>query len=204
MDTANYFGRLTGNWWVFVLEGIVAVLFGIGAWVWPGITLEVLVALFGAFALVEGVLSLVAAFRAGKDYRWQLLLWGLVGIAAGVVTFMYPQITALALVYVIAVWAITTGIVMIWAAVALRREIEGEWLLGLTGVLSIAFGILVLLFPGSGALSIVWMIGVYAVLAGVALIALGLRLRRVDRITTQAAERAGQRPAPGGPAPASG
>jgi uncharacterized membrane protein HdeD (DUF308 family) len=200
METPTAPESLTRNWWVYVLHGVAAVLFGIAAFVWPGLTLFVLVALYGAYAIVEGAISLVGAFRSGGGFRWSLLLWGLLGIAAGIVAFVWPGITALALVYVIAVWAIAKGIVQIAAAVRMRREIKGEWLLGLVGLLSIAFGLLLAAFPGAGALSLVWLIGAYAIVAGVAMAALGLRLRRMDR----AAERAGPQPAPRGPTPASG
>jgi uncharacterized membrane protein HdeD (DUF308 family) len=200
METPTAPESLTRNWWVYVLHGVAAVLFGIAAFVWPGLTLFVLVALYGAYAIVEGAISLVGAFRSGGGFRWSLLLWGLLGIAAGIVAFVWPGITALALVYVIAVWAIAKGIVQIAAAVRMRREIKGEWLLGLVGLLSIAFGLLLAAFPGAGALSLVWLIGAYAIVAGVAMAALGLRLRRMDR----AAERAGRQPAPRGPTPASG
>ena len=117
---------------------------------------------------------------------------------------MWPGITALALVYVIAAWAIVKGIVQIAVAVRVRREIRGEWLLGLVGLLSIAFGVLLAGFPGAGALSLVWLIGAYAIVAGVAMAALGLRLRRMDKITVHTAERAERQPAPPGPTPASG
>lgn len=203
METPTALSGLTRNWWVLALHGAVAVLFGITAFVWPGLTLIVLVALYGAYAIVEGVISLFGAFRSGDGFRWSLLLWGLLGIAAGIVAFAWPDITALVLVYVIAAWAIATGIVQVAAAVSLRRELEGEWLLGLTGLLSIAFGVLLAAFPGSGALSLVWLIGAYAVVAGFTLMALGLRLRRLDRLTVQAAEQ-GRQHVPRGPAPASG
>lgn len=203
METPTALSGLTRNWWVLALHGAAAVLFGITAFVWPGPTLIVLVALYGAYAIVEGVISLFGAFRSGDGFRWSLLLWGLLGIAAGIVAFAWPDITALVLVYVIAAWAIATGIVQVAAAVSLRRELEGEWLLGLTGLLSIAFGVLLAAFPGSGALSLVWLIGAYAVVAGFTLMALGLRLRRLDRLTVQAAEQ-GRQHVPRGPAPASG
>jgi len=204
METPTALESLTRNWWVYVLHGVVAVLFGIAAFVWPGLTLFVLVALYGAYAIVEGAISLVGAFRSGGGFRWSLLLWGLLGIAAGIVAFVWPGITALALVYLIGAWAIIKGVVQIAVAVRVRREIKGEWLLGLVGVLSIAFGVLLAAFPGAGALSLVWLIGAYAIVAGVAMVALGLRLRRMDKITVQTAERAGRQPAPRGPTPASG
>ena len=168
------------NWWTLVLRGVLAVLFGVLAWVWPGLTLGVLVALFAAYALVDGVFALIAAFSgAGGERRLPLVLEGVLSIGAGVVAIAWPDLTTLALLYVIAAWAIITGLFEILAAVELRREIDNEWLLGLAGVGSIVFGILLVVFPGTGALALVWLIGVYAILFGVLLIALGFRLRSV-------------------------
>ncbi len=149
------------------------------ALVWPSLTLTVLVLLFGAYALVDGVFALVAsAALAGQGHeRWlPPLLGGVVGIALGIATWVWPDITALALLYLIAAWAIVTGVFEI-AASELRRVIENEWLLGLRGLASVLFGLLLIVFPGSGALALLWLIGTYAVLFGVLLIALGFRLR---------------------------
>ena len=170
---------LARNWWALALRGLLAVLFGVAAFVWPGITLGALVVLFGAYALVDGVFAIVAAIRAaGREMRWwPLVVEGLVGIGVGVLTFAWPGITALALLYLIAGWAIITGIFEIAAAVRLREVIEGEWLLGLGGVASVLFGVAIALFPGAGALALVWMIGAFAVFFGIVLIGLGLRLR---------------------------
>jgi uncharacterized membrane protein HdeD (DUF308 family) len=166
---------LARYWWAVALRGLLAVLFGLAAFFWPGITLVTLVFLFGAYALVDGVFALVSAFRA--DDRWPLLFEGVVGIAAGVVAFVWPGITALALLYLIAAWAIITGILEIVAAVRLRKVIENEWLLALGGVASIILGVILVVAPGAGALGLVWAIGAYAILFGIALIALGFRLR---------------------------
>ena len=174
------FLTMARNWWVLVVRGALAILFGILAFVWPGLTVVALVALFGAFALVDGILALVAAFRAHGRRRqwWTFALEGLFGIALGVLTFLWPDVTAIALLYLIAAWSVLTGIFEIAAAIRLRKVIRGEFFLGLAGALSILFGILVVVFPGAGAVAIVWAIAVFAILFGVLLVAVGIRLRR--------------------------
>ena len=126
---------LTKNWWVLVLRGVLAIIFAVLTFVRPGITLASLVLLFGAFAFADGVLHLIAAFRSGTGSWWALVLAGLFGIGAGVVTFFYPGLTALTLLYCIAFWSIFAGVAEIMAAIRLRKEIEGEWLLGLAGLI---------------------------------------------------------------------
>jgi uncharacterized membrane protein HdeD (DUF308 family) len=171
--------RIAQYWWLLALRGVLGILFGIVALVWPGITLIVLVAFFGAYMLVDGIVALAAAVRFRHEReRWMpLLLEGILGIAIGAFTFFYPQITALAWVYVIAFWAIVTGVFEIIAAVRLRSVIQGEFFLGLTGVLSILLGLAMAVFPGAGLLAWVWLIGIYAIIFGVLLIALAFRVR---------------------------
>lgn len=187
---------LARNWWAIALRGIIAILFGLAAFFWPGLTLFALVFLFGAYALVDGVLSLLAAFRAAEHHTrwWPLLIVGLVGIAAGLLTFFYPGVTAIALLYIIAAWAIITGIFQIIAAFQLHREISNEWLLGLSGLAAIVFGILAMLMPGAGALAIVWLIGIYAVIFGLLQLGLAYRLHNLESSLTRRPE------APGSPA----
>ena len=169
---------LARNRWALALRGLFAVLFGLAVFIWPVLTLLALVALFAAYALVDGVFSIVAAIRAaGRRARWwPLLLEGVLGIAAGVVAFLWPNITALALLYVIAAWAIVTGVFEIVAAIRLRREIEGELLLGLAGLASVIFGVLLILFPGAGALAVLWLIGGDAIGFGARALFPGFRL----------------------------
>ena len=168
---------LARNWWAVALRGLAGILFGIITFVWPGISLAALVLLFGAYAFADGVLSIVSAVRRrGADRWWLLLLQGILGIGAGLVTWLWPGITALALLAVIAAWALMGGALQIAAAIRLRKVISGEWLLALGGVLSMALGVLLIVFPGPGALALVW-IGAYAFVFGIVLLVLGFRLR---------------------------
>ena len=167
------------NWGWIVVRGIAAVIFGVLALVLPGVTLAALVLLWGAYALADGIIALIAAFRIrdrGKPF-WALLVVGILGIAAGILTFIWPGMTAIVLLAFIAAWSLVMGIFQIIAAVRLRKSIEKEWLLGLSGLLSIIFGVLMLINPGAGALAVIWVIGAYAVVFGVLLIALGIKLR---------------------------
>jgi uncharacterized membrane protein HdeD (DUF308 family) len=170
-------------WWTLLLRGLVAILFGILAFIWPGVTLSALVLLFGAYALVDGLAAIVVGIRDyGERQRWwATLLGGLVSVGAGVVTFLMPGLTALALLSVIAFWAIFRGVLDIVAAIRLRHVIEGEWLLGLCGVLSIAFGVMMVLFPGAGALAVIWWIAAFALLLGLMLVTLAFKLKRFAR-----------------------
>ena len=172
--------HLGRNWGWVVLRGVAAVLFGLLAFAWPGLTLAVLVIVWGAYAIADGVLALIAAWRVRHHGRpfWSLLIVGLLGIAAGLVTFLWPGMTALLLLMFIASWAVVMGIFQIRAAIRLRQEIQNEWLLGLSGALSILFGILMFLRPGAGALAVVWVVAAYAVVFGILLIGLGFRLKQ--------------------------
>jgi len=171
--------ELLGNWWLILVRGVAAVLFAALAFIWPGITLTVLVYLFGAYAIVDGLVGLwLGGVAASANRRsWPFLLGGIAGIAAGVLSFVAPGAMALALVYLIAAWAIVTGITEIVAAVELRKVIDGEWALGLAGILSIVFGILVGVQPGAGALALIWLIASYALLFGIVLVVLAFRVR---------------------------
>lgn len=170
---------LEKNWWLLALRGVAAVLFGLLAVAWPGITLAVLVLLYGAFALADGVIALVAAIKGGSVApRWWLALVGGVGILVGLLTIFWPRLTALMLVYFIAAWAIVTGVVQIIGAVRLRKEIPHEWLLIAGGSLSVVFGVMLFAKPGAGAIALTFVIGIYALILGALLISFALRLRR--------------------------
>lgn len=177
---------LADNWWLLLLRGIAAIIFGVLAFFWPGITLLTLVLFWGAYALVDGVLALWAAISGRVPTmtpgpRWWLGIVGIAGIAAGIMTFAWPGMTTFILLMFIAAWAIVTGVMEIWGAVRLRKEIEGEWLLVLSGLLSVAFGVILFAQPGTGALALVWLIGWFAVLFGIVNIALAFRLKQHHR-----------------------
>jgi uncharacterized membrane protein HdeD (DUF308 family) len=175
---------LTRHWWAVALRGVAAVLFGLMALLWPGITLFALVILFGAYALVDGAFTLVATIRdrdtahTAPGGRGWLIARGVAGIATGVLAVVWPGITALALLWTIAAWAMVTGVFEVVAAVRLRREIRREWLLALSGVLSILFGVLLVVWPAAGALTLVTLIGVAALMIGFTLLMFGFRMRR--------------------------
>ncbi|WP_341864174.1 HdeD family acid-resistance protein [Gymnodinialimonas sp. 57CJ19] len=178
MDTTlNFFAR---NWWLVLLRGIAAIVFGLMAFVWPVLTLSVLVILFGAYILADGVFSTIDAIRLRNevDKWWLGLLDGLLGIVAGGLMLFMPGITALVMLVFLAAWSILGGALRILLAVQLRKEIEGEWLLVVSGLLSIAFGVAIVALPHAGLVSIAWIIGFWAIAFGVLFILLSLRLRR--------------------------
>jgi uncharacterized membrane protein HdeD (DUF308 family) len=173
---------ITRRWWMFLIRGIAAILFGILTIISPRSSLVALVLVFGVFALVDGIFTLAATAFGPRPERWGWLIFhGLAGIGAGIVTLVWPGISALALLIVIAAWAVVIGVAQVAAAVRLRKQIQGEWLLGLTGVLSIVFGILLFLFPGPGALAVVLWIGAWAMVVGAFTLALAFRLRSWGR-----------------------
>ena len=174
---------LTHNWWALAIRGLAAIIFGILAFVWPAITLTALVLLFGAYMVTDGIFAMIAGANvAGREKKWWLLfLSGILGVIAGVLTFIFPGLAALYLIYVIAFWAVFTGALGIGSAIRLRKEIQGEWLLVLSGIVSILFGFVMLLFPAAGALVLIWWIGAYALVFGVLLLVLAFKLRSWDR-----------------------
>jgi uncharacterized membrane protein HdeD (DUF308 family) len=187
------FEQWSRNWWMIAVRGVVAILFGLVAWIWPGITVLALVILFGAYALVDGIFALVAAFRGGTGgSRVWFAVMGVAGVAAGVLAFAWPGVTALVLLMLIAAWAVVTGVFEIVAALSLRREIEGEWWYVAGGAISVLFGFLLFIWPVSGALAVVWLIGLFSILFGAALVVTAFRLRHLAAA-----------PRPGGTAPAS-
>lgn len=174
---------ITKYWWTFLLRGIIAVLFGIAAMILPGITLGVLVLFLGAFLVADGVVTLFSLFY-GRQHRarhWFLmLLEGLAGMLVGVGIFIWPAASTLVIILLVGVWAVITGILEIAAAINLRAFIEHEFLLGLSGLLSILFGVILFIYPQIGGVTMVWVIGIYALLFGVLLIFLGFKLRRLE------------------------
>ena len=171
---------LAKNWWLLLLRGIAAIVFGILAFAWPGITLLSLVILYGAYALVDGVLSVAAAIGGGGGAapRWWLVVVGLLGIAAGLLTFFWPQITALVLLMFIGAWALIHGVFEIIGAIRLRKEIDNEWMLILSGALSVLFGAAMLIMPGAGALALIWVIGAYSIIFGILFVGFAFRLKK--------------------------
>jgi uncharacterized membrane protein HdeD (DUF308 family) len=177
---ASLLRALADNWWLLLLRGIAAIAFGVLAFIWPGITLLTLTLLWGAYAIVDGGFAFWAAIadRGGDTAsRWWFALFGAVSVVAGVLTFVWPGATALALLAVIAAWAIIGGILQIYGAIQLRKEIDGEWLMILSGLFSIAFGVILFMQPDAGALAVVWIIGWYTILAGILTSVLAFRLK---------------------------
>ena len=177
------------NWWALLLRGVLGMAFGAFAMAMPAVAFAAIVLGFGAYALVDGLFNIVAALRDARGERgwWALLLSGVAGVLAGLATFAAPALASLVLLYLIAGWAILTGVLEITTAIRLRKQITGEWLMTLSGALSIAFGGLIMVAPLAGALAVVLLIGAYAFISGVVLLALGLRLRRAS--TRQRPER---------------
>ena len=175
--------QLVTSWWSLILRGTVALIVALITFAWPGITLSALVVLFGAYALIDGITASVGAWRAGEgDEKWvSLLIEGAAGIVTAAVTVLWPAITALALVYIIAAWTLVTGVFELAAAVRLRKHISGEWLLALSGIASVIFGVLLVIYPLGGAVVIALWFGVYSLIFGALSIALGIRLRMAGR-----------------------
>lgn len=170
--------RLARNWWVITLRGALAILFGVLAFVWPVPALAVLVILFASYALIGGIFAVIGAIsNSVGGQRWWVLVEGIAGIIAGVLTLVWPGITSFTLVIFIGFWAIISGVFEIFAAIDMRKIIKDEWLFVLSGILSIVFGFLILARPLAGALVIVWMVAFYAVTFGITMIILGIRLR---------------------------
>ncbi len=171
--------KITHNWWLYAVRGVAAIIFGVLAFARPSQALQALVLVFGAYAFVDGIFAIFAGIASYRYFErwWAVLLEGVAGVVLGLLTFFWPNITALVLLYFIAAWALITGIFEIVAAIQLRRVITDEWMLILGGLLSILFGILLFVFPGAGAVSVIWVIGIYAVIFGISEIILAFRLR---------------------------
>lgn len=173
--TSSGFG---GAWWAFALRGLVAVLFGLLILIWPGLalfTLPLLITLLGAYILIDGIVTIVSGSRASGGRKWLLIVEGALGVMAGVVAIALPEIAGLAVIYVVAAWAVLSGISKI--ASAMRGRTDHDWLVVASGVLSVIFGIVLAILPGTGLLALVWAVGIYAIATGVAFIAYSYRLR---------------------------
>jgi uncharacterized membrane protein HdeD (DUF308 family) len=170
---------LSQNWWLLLLRGVLAILFGVAAILWPGITLLTLIVMFGVYAIVDGLIAIWTGLSRTRESSrwWAFLVEGLLSLGAGIAALVWPGLATLVLIYLIASWAVFTGILEIVAAIRLRHEITNEWFLALGGVLSIGLGILLFLQPAAGSLAIIWMIAGYALVFGILLVILGVRLR---------------------------
>lgn len=171
------------RWWVLMARGITAILLGICAMVWPGVTLITLVWLFSAFTIVDGVAAIILGFRGEADGTvwWTMVILGVLAVAAGVIAFEYPGLTLIVLATIIAVSALVRGVFEVYAAITLRKELDDEWILGLSGAMSIIFGLLIMFRPGAGLIALTLLIGAYMLALGVFAIALALRLRMLGR-----------------------
>ncbi len=171
---------LARNWWLFLLRGLAAIVFGVLSLAWPGISLLTLILFFGAYALVDGVFALAAAIvgRGNAEVRWWLVLVGLLGIGIGVATFLSPGLTALTLLYFIAGWVIATGVLQIVGAIELRKVIDDEWWLILDGGFSVLFGILLCIMPGAGAVALIWLIALFAIAFGILMVGFAFKVKK--------------------------
>src|SRR5580700_1775811 len=169
---------LIGNWWALALRGAAAILFAILAFLWPAMTAAALVLLFAAYALVDGVFAIIAAVRAARHHArsWPLLLEGILDLGIAAIAFLWPMTALVALIYLIAIWAVITGIALIAAGIAFIR-LNGEWLLVLSGMISLLLGIILFVQPAAGVVALSWWLGIYALLFGIALLAAAFRLR---------------------------
>jgi uncharacterized membrane protein HdeD (DUF308 family) len=172
--------NLAGRWWALAIRGVAALLFALLTLLKPGITLVFLVLLFGMYALADGVFNLVAAFGSPR-HHWALLLEAIVSIVAGTLAFLRPGLTTFALLYLIACWAIFTGVLEIVTGFRLRKVVANEWAAILLGIASLLFGILILFAPGPAALAIVVWIGAYAMVFGIIMLVFAFRLRGIGR-----------------------
>lgn len=171
---------LAQNWWLLAIRGVAAIAFGVLAFVWPSITLAILIALFAAYAIVDGAALLIALLRgdpAARRSAWTVAILGIISVAAGIIAILYPQITALTLLYVVAFWAILIGVFQVIMAIRLRQEIEGELWLAIGGIISIVFGVYLIVSPGNGLLSVIYLVAIWSIVFGISSLILAFRLR---------------------------
>ncbi len=178
-------GLVARDWWVFAIRGIAAIVFGVLAFIWPETTLTALVILFGAYVLVDGVSLLIALAQGdalARRHSWAVAIMGVLGIVAGIATFIWPSVTAMSLLYLVALWAIAMGTFQVVAAIQLRRELDNELLMALGGIASIVFGVLLVVFPSEGLISLVWLVGAWSVVFGASSLGLAYRLHEVKSV----------------------
>jgi uncharacterized membrane protein HdeD (DUF308 family) len=170
---------MSRNWWIFLIRGLIAILFGIAAIVWPELTLGTLILLFGFYAIFDGIVAIWDGItnRDDRDHRWASVLIGVAGILAGLLVIFLPGLSAIALMFLIAAWMIVIGVLEIASAIRLRQVIANEWFLIASGLLSVLLGLVFMIFPGSGAVALVTVIGIYAILFGILLIVFSFRVR---------------------------
>lgn len=165
---------MSEHWWVVLLRGLLAILFGILAFSWPGLTAVILVTIWGVYALFDGIVGIIAGVKG----KWtSLVVLGVLGIAAGIVALLWPGLTAISLLWVLAIWVIVAGSMQISAAIRLRKEVQGEWLWVLSGILMVGLGLLFFLYPGAGILSVTWLLASLAVAWGILLVMLAFKLK---------------------------
>jgi uncharacterized membrane protein HdeD (DUF308 family) len=167
------------NWWMLALRGVLAIIFGLVALFFPGIALLAFIYVFAAYAIIDGIVAIIVSIgERGSLRRWGwVLVEGILSVIAGIVAAVYPGLTAMVLLYIVAAWAIVTGITEIVAAFRIREHASREWLLGLAGLLSIVFGIILFIRPGAGLLALLWLVGIYAIIFGVLFIVRAFQLR---------------------------
>ena len=165
---------MSEHWWVVLLRGRLAILFGVLAFAWPGLTAVILVTIWGVYALFDGIVGIIAGIKG----KWtSLVVLGLLGIAAGIVALLWPGLTAISLLWVLAIWIIVAGSMQIGAAIRLRKEVQGEWMWILSGILMVLLGIVFFLRPGAGILSVTWLLATLAIVWGILLVMLSFRLK---------------------------
>jgi uncharacterized membrane protein HdeD (DUF308 family) len=177
--------QLTYNWWTVALRGVLTIVVGLIAFFFPGVTLAFVIALFGVFALFEGAFLIISGIRNRRENRrwWALIIQGIISVGAGILAFMAPLATAVALLYLMAFWAIASGLVEIIVAIRLRKEMEGEWMLVVDGILTVLFGVALVAVPAAGLLVWMWMIGGFKLASGLLLLVLAFRLKKEERGT---------------------
>lgn len=169
---------LARNWWALALRGVVAIVIGLVAFLWPGITLAALVLLFAAYMLVDGVFAIIAGVRAAAHHErwWPFVIEGILDLAAGAIAALWPGIALLTFIYLAGFWAIFSGVALLAAAMRLRAH--GEWFLVLSGIVSLLWGVVVIFWPIAGEIALAWWIGAYAIIFGVFMLSFALRMRR--------------------------